>query len=385
MCVFDDIDRELEGGARHLISHFDYLNNSDRVEAERVREIIDDFISRYPANGRQELRRRLRSVDDITHISAFFELALNELLLRAGCTIIALEPEIVGTAKSPDFLVETAVGDRFYLEATLATGRSQAGAAAQRRLDEALSTIDEVTAHDFFFSLSHSGFPTAPITLRSLRSQLQRWIDDLSYDDVLAREASQRALPVFRYDEHGLRIRISPVPRRRSRGRTPGRAIAARMLNGLTVEPQVPIRNAIRGKATRYGDLNLPYVIAVNAMGDYAHEDHAIDALFGTPAVAVRRTDSGFEDRPVLVPDGVWRGRGGPTNTRISAVLSTEKLTPWSLGQKQARLICNPWAQRPLPDLGLGLDLYTRDRERQPGRTLGAIFGLADDWPEAGA
>ena len=41
-----------------------------------------------------------------------------------------------GTNKSPDFLVEAPDGKRFYLEATIATGQSQATAGARKRLDE---------------------------------------------------------------------------------------------------------------------------------------------------------------------------------------------------------------------------------------------------------
>jgi len=37
--------------------------------------------------------------------------------------------------------------------------------------------------------------------------------------------------------------------------------------------------------------------------------------------------------------DGAWWGCGGPVNKRVSAVLSTEGLTAWSLGQRSARLI----------------------------------------------
>jgi len=83
--------------------------------------------------------------------------------------------------------------------------------------------------------------------------------------------------------------------------------------------------------------------------------------------------------------DGAWRGPKGPTHTRVSAVLSTERLTPWDVGQRQMRLIHNPWATRPLSNLPWGIEVreVVEDRlETIPGLTLAEIFGLSSDWPE---
>ena len=386
--AFDDIDRDLVGGAPYLLSHFDYLNSSNRPEADRVRALVDAFLGRYPEVNRAWLRNRLRSVDDIGHLGAFFELALHHLLIRVGCGAVEVEPPIQGTRRVPDFLVETPSGDQFYLEATLATGRSQANAAAQQRLDQAFKTIDSIASPDFFLSLSTSGMPTGMITGKRLKRELKRWLASLDYDEVSAAwQGDSKAVPVFLYEEHAVRFRIPPLPRRRSRGSTaPIRSIGGRMLDPIRVQPQVPIRNAIIGKATRYGDLDLPYIVAVNAMSDYANEEDAIDALVGSLSMSVRWSEAGYEDELTRVPDGVWLDGGGPINTRVSAVLSTERLTPWSLGQRRARLVVNPWAQKPLPGLDLGIDvlrLQEDDLRRFPGKDFRALFGLPEGWPES--
>jgi hypothetical protein len=97
--VFDVMERTLDAGRQHLISQFDYLNESSRAEAEKVRTVVDEFYSRCPSEHRTALRNRLRSIDDIAHHGAFFELALHELLIRAGCSIIAVEPPMPKGAK----------------------------------------------------------------------------------------------------------------------------------------------------------------------------------------------------------------------------------------------------------------------------------------------
>jgi hypothetical protein len=142
--VFDTFERTLQGGHPHVMSQFAYLNQSARTEAERVRAKVDELYSHYPACHRAALRNRLRSIDDVTHYGVLFELAMHELLIRAGCRIVAVEPPMPGTNKSPDFLVEAPDGRRFYFEATIATGQSQATAGARKRLDEVYKAINSV-------------------------------------------------------------------------------------------------------------------------------------------------------------------------------------------------------------------------------------------------
>jgi hypothetical protein len=69
----------------------------------------------------------------------------------------------------------------------------------------------------------------------------------------------------------------------------------------------------------------------------------------------------------------------------VSAVLSTEQLTAWSLGQRRARLILNPWAENPLTDLDLTVDQHAPDGDlliKRDGKSLREVYGLADGWPE---
>lgn len=389
MCrrIFDDGPWDLSGGADHLVSHFDYLNASDRGEAARVRSFVEEMFERYPQQDQENLRRRLRSIDNITHLGAFFELALHELMIRTNCRIIAIEPELEETRRSPDFLVECPTGERFYLEATLATGRSQSDAGADRRLREALQVIDSLHSPDFFFHLHVSGVPAAPVRQRDIRRGVEGWLETLNYDEILASwPQGIETLPRYDIEQHGLRVVVSPVPRRRTRGSAESvRSIAGRMLSPLSVESHEAIRNAILGKAGRYGQLDAPYIVAVNSMSDYADRDSITDALFGTPAVYVGRTEDGYEDRPGRVTDGVWHGRNGPSNTRVSAVFSTERLTPWSLAQRDTRLFLNPWARNTFtqPCFGTEVIRVEDDRlQREAGASIGRILDLNEGWPE---
>lgn len=386
MTAFDDIERTLTGPAGHLISSFDYLNESARAEAARVRAFIDAALAQYPAEHRAAMCTRLRSVDQTQHLGAFFELALHELLLREACTVVAIEPPIAGSNRSPDFLVETGEGVRFYLEATLATGRSQVDAAAEQRMAEALAAIDTIESPDYYFGVHTSAPPAQPVSRRRLRRVLQVWLEGLDYDAVCAAWEAGSEIPSLIHEQHGMRIRIEPCPRRRMRGLAGQRAIGMIAPEGASVvQPHLAINSAVTGKASRYGDLDLPYIIAVNALGAFAEPTSVTNALFGSEYIAVREVDGAWQHREFRHPDGAWLGPRGPINTRVSAVLSTQRLTPWSIAQKRAHLTLNPWARRPL-----GVAPFTVDRSwveadqirSASGRSFAEVFELAADWPE---
>jgi len=339
--------------------------------------VVDAFFDNYPASHGDEMRNRLRSRDDQLHRSSFFELALHELLIRRGFEVLEIEPTLPN-GKSPDFLVAAPDGTRFYLEATLAGDGASRG--AEQRMREALQAIDDVQSPDFFLSVHPRGYPSQPIPVGQLRRDQQAHVDGL--EDAALRAAFERneALPVFQREWHGARFTIEAVPKGTRGGR--GRAMGFRMMAPLQVQPQEPIKAAILRKATRYGELDLPYVVAVNALQDWAGEESVTDALFGTPGV---QQAIGGPARPFRFPDGVWHGPRGPRNTRVSAVLSTERLSPWDLGQRSARLILNPWARTPLPPLALGIEARSVVDNRwqvEPGRSFRELFGLPEHWPE---
>jgi len=380
MIVFDDIQRDGTEPADHLISAFDYLNASGRQEALLVRNQVEAMFDIYPSDHKAEMRRRLRSRDDNLHHSSFFELALHELVVRQGFKILEVEPELQN-GRAPDFLVDAGKAGRFYLEATLATGRPDAEAGGDRRLREAIQAIDDAESPDFFLHLRTRGIPDRPVATANLRRAVEQFVDGLDYDASVSAIESGSSIPHFQHEEHGLYIRLEPYPKN-TRGRSGGRAIGGGMLSGGQVQPHLSIRSSVVRKARHYGDIDIPLIIAVNSLELYANEEASIESVFGTEAVVV---SEGQPDKWVRNPDGAWRGQSGPINRRASGLLSTERLTPWSLAQRSARLIINPWALNPAGDLSLGVDGITvvdDSLQKEVGSTWREIFTLDDGWPE---
>lgn len=377
--VFDEGERTLEGGASGIISAFDYLNASAREEAAKVRGIVEQYFARYPEGDRNALRGRLRSKIDIHHHAAMFELLLHELLLAAGCIIEAVEPSVPTSTHKPDFLVRSADGARFYLEAVVPPCISAAEAGAHRRLEEALDAIDKVNSADFYLSVFTTGLPDAPVPFGALRQAIQAWVDSLDYEVVKAAWDAGSPIASFEQTHFGATFRVEPVPRLRSRGTLGERAIGARMGGVQVVEDHISIHDAVVKKANRYGNLDLPLVVAVNAMGQFSGEDQADFALFGNEQIVI----NGSVHRIQRSPTGVWYGPHGPRKQGVSAVLSTETLTAWSLGQRRARFFINPWANRVF-EPAIEIDICRVENERmakEQGRALHEILGLPADWP----
>lgn len=107
-------------------------------------------------------------------------------VLRQGFTIVGIEPELPN-GKAPDFLVDGPDGQRFHLEATLASGIDSVAAGAGRRMREALQAIDDVSSPDIFLHLHTRGTPSQPIATARLRRAVQRFVDDLEYVQAVAR------------------------------------------------------------------------------------------------------------------------------------------------------------------------------------------------------
>lgn len=378
MSAFDPHPRNEIGPAEPTDGHFSYLKTSARPEAAAVRDLIDTWLGDYPARHRDALIRRLRGTDT-DHLSAFFELTLHALLLRQGCTVPEIEP-MQENGRAPDFLVEGPDGRRFLLEAKVAEGKSKAKAGAESRLNYLRQAIDKVNSPFFFLDLHEWGAPDTQLSSTKWQRQVQEFVDSLDYESALADQSAGRPLPLWSKSEGDFTLRIIAFPK--NTPKAGGRAIGGSVLPGVLVTPEETIRAAVKDKARRYGDLDLPLVVAVNAMEFYASEDDAMDALFGMPAWVERDAGRGRMGR---ARDGLWCGPEGPRNRTVSAVLFIQGLTPWKVAQRGFTLITNPWARHPLGEVDLGAR-HTDGREGQlvetPGQGLARIFGLPDGWPE---
>lgn len=398
MRLFDEIHRSDEGPAQYAEPKFTYLNRSARVAVNRMREVLEAWFSHYPTQEQAELRARFRHRYDWNHRSAFFELFLHELLLQLGCRVVIHPSMGPDQMKHPDFLVQSPKGELFYMEAVLATDESKEDTGAQARMNQVYDALDkQLDSPNFYIGMTLRGAPKSPPPAKRISDFLKERLAPLNRDQKaeILESGGLDALPQWPYEHDGWKIDFFPIPKPPgSRGEVGVRPLGMWWDVGedygwYEIAPRLAIRDAIVKKAGRYGDVDLPYLIAVNALNEYADRtDVQMEALFGREQWGFKDDgcDDAGEPRLIRAPDGAWRDKSGPIYTRVSAVLLVNLVSPWHIPRAHICLYRNPWAQRPyaleLTRLPQAVPEGNRMKWRE-GESLGTIFGLPGGWPEA--
>ena len=178
MRLFDDIARTDPHPGRRTETQFRYLKGVDRPEFAAVREVMEDWFDRFPAQGQADLRQRFRSDDPRQSLGAFWELYLHELHRRLGYRL-ERDPEVPGTSERPDYLTRRGK-TAFYLEATLVS-YSDAEMAARRREDVVLDLIDEVFNADFWVGVEIKVPGQATPAKADVIRPIERWPASLEW------------------------------------------------------------------------------------------------------------------------------------------------------------------------------------------------------------
>jgi len=382
--LFDDVARTDLGPALRGEPQFTYLNRTARPRFAPVRDVAEAHFGRYPVARQPSLRERFRSAKDSEHYSAAFELILHELLLRLGCGL-EIEPELRGgKSRHPDFLVHAPDGADFYLEATVVSGKTREEAAAEARINTVYDTIDHMDSPNFFITFEMRGVPRTPVPGKDIRAHLAKELSALDPDAVIAEyeRRGDAALPKWPFLHDGWHLTFSPIPKSpTARGKPGVRPIGISFTGMHWVQTDTHIRSSIMGKAGRYGDLKLPYVVAVNVL-DHIDTEDVMTALFGDDVVRFDgQTATSDRER-----NGVWTGKGGPRYTRLSAVLVASSLRSDTLCSSEAAvsLWLNPWAVQLYDSVLTRLPRHVAidgRMTRLDGVSVGGILGLPADWP----
>jgi hypothetical protein len=390
MKLFDETQRVGNEAAGYAEPNFVYLNRTARNEFVQIRNLLEGWFHRYPGSGQQDLRGRFRSQNNYQHQGAFFELFLHELLLRLNCNVI-LHPSLDETSKAPDFLVEPQINQKFYLEAKVTTGISDDNEAARARENEVYDVLDRlIKSPDYFLWLTVRGAPATPPPAKKLSSFISSQLDILNYDEIIRVYDLHEhdSLPCWHFEHDGWQIDIRPIPKKsKARGIIGSRPIGMRGTGFNWVDHRTPIRDSIISKSKKYGELNLPYVIAINAM-EPIDEIDIMDALYGKEKYSITISDDNTiisEPKITRVPDGVWIDPKGPRYTRISAVLMVTELTTWNIPRSVLCLYHNPWAKKKYQSVLTCLhQAVPKDGEIQwlDGENASILFGLPSSWPE---
>jgi hypothetical protein len=384
MAIFEDVARAYSGPADHGESHWSFLNRSARPEFDEARGRIESWFAHLCPALQPGVRQRLRSEDDQDFAAGFWELYLHELFMRLGYEITC-EAE-TPNGRNIDFLLRCG-GIAFYLEATIAR-ESEAEQAADARRNRIYRELDKLESADFMLGIQIESAGTSELRkVRVLRRQLGEWLTTLDPDETQRQWEEIGEVPTWPWsDGSGWSLVFEAFPNKPEHRGQPAR----RPLGVLMDKPIGPIddegrlRGALRRKRPGdYGDIALPYVVAICEEAFVDDAWHRENVLFGHQAIEF---GPGLPPRSVRKPDGTWRGPGArPLNRRLAAVLFASRLTPWTIDQTRLEWWDNPFANQPVPVdvvpdvVGRCQVLFDENgvaefRQTEPRRTPGSIL-----------
>ena len=294
------------------------------------------------------------------------------VLLRLGCEI-TVHPTLDGTDSKPDFLARFPLGEHVIVEAVLATDLSDNERAREARLNALYHAINsKVVSPDFFLCLGPISNPDALPAPRKILKFIKEMIAGLNPDRAAEAIQSGRGNALQRWtyrDKNGFELELSAIPRSPdTRGNPEIRPIGAFPSQARWGGSSAALKKAIKGKAKKYGPLDKPFVVAVNASSKWGTgRDDAVEALFGSKLLGRK-------------PDAVW---SGAKNTRLSGVLVTA-VVPWSIHCAPVCLYHNPFATRPCRELPWKIpQAIARDSEMEwlVGSNFAELFQLPGEWP----
>lgn len=329
---------------------FTFLNRSADAEISQIRDRLEEWFQRYPEEERAELQSRMLAGNDSFN-AALLELYLHRALTIAGCTV-AVHPQIeAAEGKRPDFLVIEPSGSKFLLEARVATGISDEERGAEARMDDFLERVSRLNS-DYMLDVRTSGAQPHGFGIRAFMAWIKGELGKLDYSSIRASHAEKDSKPVeLKYPNDEWEVRINVYAKSEENRGTSGSLISY-STGARCIDPYGHVRDAVQRKASRYGQLPLPYLIAVLDLGTGDDVRDATQALFGKLMISWR-VDGTTDREPEIFrePDGAWQTPFGPKATRVSGVLILKHLTVWDPTRTISRLYLNPWATKPYSGL----------------------------------
>jgi hypothetical protein len=385
--IFSDSQRSDATRKRNRESDFAFMDRSARPAIATVREFLEDCARMYPSDELAEPIARIQSGNDTHFKSASFELILHASLVRLGYKLQPHPQLQNGSTARPDFLAVTPDGQEFYLEAVLASEDNGGEPAADARIGTALDALATANHSNFMVSVESDGIPTTQPSGNRLKTAVLKWLDTLNPDEVqstIGRDGLDAA-PTLEWAHEDWQLTLRPIPLRPDRRGKSMTLIGVLDDSGAFIDAWTPIRNAIKYKGSKYGELGKPFLVAVNFDSFHLDRIDEMQALFGEEQFVFNTVRSEAEPRFQRAPNGAWYGKKGPQYTRASGAWIFNDLSPYTVANRRQTIYLNPWASHPLPDALTQLPhAVARDQKMQwsDGVSLSQIFGLRDGWPE---
>ncbi len=251
-----------------------------------AREEFLSWLSKVPQPHQASWKGRLMSVLDHPHYSVRLELYLHHYFESNGWRI-DIEPEMLRSPNKPDFRVSHGE-DCILVEAKAVLEEKSTAQQTQRLRQLADNLTNKLSRYIIIQPLSDL---PASLPTRNIRNQVEQRVKTMA-NEVLEFELRDMHLNT----PYSLKVVILPNGSEPSEVGGVGGTVSG--VHTLAIGRR--IRDALEQKAGKYGDIDVPFLVAVYGKGEFPVKTiDEIDALFG--------------DRVFLVP---IKGRGAVTESR---------------------------------------------------------------------
>ena len=349
---------------------------------ESYRRLLNTWVGFYPETERHWLITRLTSDPPTKFYEGLAELVVHEAF-RSRVHRVEHHPIVVGTSNRPDFLLlDQRDSPVAYVEVTTygaaheAIGKGNQAAV----IYNAVEAIRLPAGYVFGYRLNGAGTRSPP--MKPLLRAIGEWVQDAVHHVQVGSPETRQ----FFAGDWNIELTLHNV----GSSKVYERAIGFASSKASWIDPCGDLRATLSRKSSRYGDLGVPYIIAVAdctgrmSWGEGLFEE-VEKALFGR---IVHRVDvEKLESEALRDTDGFFGCPDNPKRRHISAVLVLPQPDIWGMRNPlhQPAFFHHPWARSPLPPELLPIPgirhVAGAQFERTDGSPLADFLGIPEEWP----
>ncbi len=373
--LFEDIDRVDTGYSKENENPYDFYNRSAIPNFTIIRNLLNQWFFEFPEKEKNELKQRFKK----DFYPAFYELFLFQLFRNLGFSI-KIHPKVPKSTHRPDFLIKK--GDlEIYIEAKVDKDRSKKEEAFDRKESEFYDQLGKLEINGFYIWVEELIFKSKyqPKT-KKIRNTILKDLNKLN-PLLLAKQVKENgyeSLKKIKYEDDDVKIIFLPLPlEQQKKIKKPIGAKPIKIFVGAGIDS---LRKSIVKKANRYGKLDKPFIICINAMSGKTQDNLDIqNAIWGSIGLSISNFDSSEWKRR---SDGIFFNKNKIQLKNLSGVLIT-KVVPTNIPNVNYWLFKNPFSNNTFDFNKLGLK-YTYIEEKKIceniGNNLDEILKISKDW-----
>lgn len=346
MKLFENKTRTDKKPASHNDNTFDFFDRSDSVKGEVIREVLNRWFENYPMDEKAEFKKRFRK----EFSSSLYELFIHELFSKQGFTLES-HPKLENSSKRPDFLAK-GNGIEFYIEVKEATDKTDVERALENKTNQIYDIVNQTDSRNFWLQIEKINFktdkqPSAKKVVRYLESKLPEYNPDMVLENL--NTLGINGIPFIPFEDENLSMIIKLMPKSKDiRGKEGLRPIAIFPSEGFIGGADDSIKSALSKKATRYGELDKPFLICINSKSFRGTDNYDVmDALFGSTSISYSTDPNNRDNQIERGKNGFFKDSSGPKYTKVSAVM-INRLILGHVKEGKYWFVKHPFAQNEL-------------------------------------